>query len=92
MIIRLRAFAQFKELIGNDLLVELKEGMSVMMLLRQLADNKPDVHEAFFDQSGELKEYVILMVNKKRIPRDHTVEYALHNGDEVAVFPPVAGG
>jgi hypothetical protein len=31
MIIRLRAFAQFKELIGNDLLVELKEGMSVMM-------------------------------------------------------------
>jgi molybdopterin synthase sulfur carrier subunit len=92
MIIRVRAFAQFKELIGNDLLVELKEGMSVMMLLHQLADNKPDVHEAFFDQSGELKEYVILMVNKKRIPRDHTVEYALHNGDEVAVFPPVAGG
>jgi len=92
MIIRVRAFAQFKELIGNDLEVELREGTDVMMLLRQLADNKPKVHEAFFDQSGELKEYVILMVNRKRIQRDHAAGYTLHEGDEVAVFPPVAGG
>jgi molybdopterin synthase sulfur carrier subunit len=92
MIIRVRAFAQFKELIGNDLEVELREGTDVMMLLRQLADNKPKVHEAFFDQSGELKEYVILMVNRKRIQRDQAAGYTLHEGDEVAVFPPVAGG
>jgi sulfur-carrier protein len=92
MIIRVRAFAQFKELIGNDLQVELREGTDAMMLLRQLADNKPKVHEAFFDPSGELKEYVILMVNRKRLQRDQAEGYTLHEGDEVAVFPPVAGG
>jgi sulfur-carrier protein len=92
MIIRMRAFAQFKELIGNDLQVEIREGSAVMMLLRQLAVNNPKVQEAFFDPSGDLKEYVILMVNRKRIHRDQAEGVTLHEGDEVAVFPPVAGG
>jgi molybdopterin synthase sulfur carrier subunit len=92
MIIRVRAFAQFKELIGNDLQVELEEGGGVMTLLHQLADNNPNAYDAFFEQSGELKEYVILMVNRERIQRDQVAGFTLHNGDEVAVFPPVAGG
>jgi molybdopterin synthase sulfur carrier subunit len=92
MIIRVRAFAQFKELIGNELQVDLQEGTDLMLLLRQLADKRPEVHEAFFAPSGELKEYVILMVNRKRIQRDQAAGYTLHEGDEVAVFPPVAGG
>jgi|WetSurMetagenome_2_1015567.scaffolds.fasta_scaffold41047_2 sulfur-carrier protein len=92
MIIRMRAFAQFKELIGNDLQVEIREGADVMVLLRQLAGNNPKVQEAFFDPSGDLKEYVILMVNRKRIQRDQAEGVTLHEGDEVAVFPPVAGG
>jgi molybdopterin synthase sulfur carrier subunit len=92
MIVRVRAFAQFKDLIGNDLPVELSDGTPVMELLHQLCRNRASAREALFEPSGVLKEYVIIMVNRKRIPHEQAGLYPLHNGDEVAVFPPVAGG
>lgn len=92
MIVRLRAFAQFKELIGNDLPVELAEGTDIMGLFQQRVAGRPEAVAALFESSGRLKEHVILMVNRKRVSHDQAGDIVLHDGDEVAIFPPVAGG
>ena len=45
-----------------------------------------------FENDGSLKPYVILMINGKRVDRKATADIPLHDGDEVALLPPVAGG
>ena len=47
---------------------------------------------ALFDESGKVREYVILMKNRKDIDSFEGLETTLSDGDEVAILPPVAGG
>ncbi len=41
---------------------------------------------------GALRDYVILMRNGVRIEHDEAEATPVEDGDELAVFPPVAGG
>ncbi len=91
MRIRVRAFASFREILGRDTEVELKDGSIVRDLLEVLASSSPKLKEAAFDDSGNLLDYVLLMINRKRIDR-FRLDAELKDGDEVAIFPPVAGG
>ena len=91
MRIRVRAFASFREILGRDTEVELKEGSTVRDLLEALASSSPKLKVAAFDDSGNLLDYVLLMINRKRIDR-FCLDAELKDGDEVAIFPPVAGG
>jgi sulfur-carrier protein len=92
MMIKVKAFASFREILGRDLEIEMRPGSTVSDLLSELARTNRRFKDAAFDDSGRLKDYVLLMKNKKRIDplQDLTVE--LTDGDEIAVFPPVAGG
>jgi sulfur-carrier protein len=89
--IAVRAFASFREILGKELYLDLKEGSTVEDLLETLTFSNQELKEVAFDDSGVLKDYVLLMVNRKRI--DHSrLNAELKDGDEVAIFPPVAGG
>ena len=91
MRIKVLAFASFKEILGKETLLDLDEGSTVKDLLERLALGNRKLREAAFDESGNLKDYVLLMVNRKRI--DHSdLNFSLKDGDEAAIFPPVAGG
>ena len=89
MRINVRAFASFREILGREIVLDLKEGATVQDLLRVLAEANKEFKEAAFDRSGAVRDYVLLMKNKKRIDSPHE---ELCAGDEVAIFPPVAGG
>ena len=41
---------------------------------------------------GALRDYVIVMRNGRRIEHDEAEATPVEDGDELAVFPPVAGG
>ena len=92
MMVKVRAFASFREILGREQEIDMRPGSTVSDLLSDLARTNRRFKDAAFDDSGRLKDYVLLMKNKKRIDplQDLTIE--LTEGDEIAVFPPVAGG
>ncbi len=92
MKVKVRAFASFREILGREREIELKDGSTVADLLGNLATASQRFKEAAFDDSGQLKDYVLLMKNRKRIDSQQDLKSELTEGDEVAVFPPVAGG
>ena len=92
MKIKVLAFAAFGEILGREREVELKEDASVRELLETLASIVPGFREAAFEPSGILRDYVLLMVNRKRIDPERDLSRILVEGDELAIFPPLAGG
>ncbi len=92
MIVRVRAFANFKDILGRDLNVGLKDNSTVKDLLDNLSISHQGFRSAIFDESGQVKEYIILMKNRKNIDFLSGLETKLSEGDEVAILPPVAGG
>ena len=92
MIVYIKAFANFREILGRDSQVELDDGSKVRELLDRLCLSQQRLKSALFDESGKVREYVILMKNRKDIDSFDGLETTLSDGDEVAILPPVAGG
>ena len=92
MRVKVLAFASFREILGREREVELKEKASVKELLEKLASSSPGFREAAFEPNGLLRDYVLLMVNRKRINAEKDLSRILADGDELAIFPPLAGG
>jgi sulfur-carrier protein len=92
MRIKVRAFANFREILGRELGLDVKEGATISDLMEQLCLSRPRLRPAAFDESGGLRDYVIIMMNRKNIDSLMGLNTVLSEGDEVAIFPPVAGG
>ncbi len=92
MTVKIRFFARFRELLGNDLITEVKAGTMFTPLITTLAQKNPEGYSALFDENGAFREFVILMKNGKRVDIADAAQTPVEDGDEIAVFPPVAGG
>lgn len=92
MIVQVRSFANFRSILGKDLIVNLENGSTVKDLLDNLSASYQGFRSAIFDESGQVKGYVILMKNRKNIDSLGGLETELSEGDEVTILPPVAGG
>ncbi len=92
MLVKVRAFAGFREILGKERELDAREGSTIADLLNELASFSSDFKESAFDDSGRLQDYVLLMFNRKRIDPRQDLSQEVHEGDELAIFPPVAGG
>jgi molybdopterin synthase sulfur carrier subunit len=92
MHVTLRFFARFGELLGNLREIEGEDGMSIAGLVRHTATGNSAGYAAIFDENGAFRDFVIVMHNKKRIRLQDAATIRISEGDEIAVFPPVAGG
>ncbi|AGB03458.1 MoaD/ThiS family protein [Methanoregula formicica] len=92
MKVTLRFFARFRELLGTDIIVEPHDGTRLADLVAEVAQKNTDGYAAIFDEQGAFREFVILMRNKKRVETAEAGTITVTDGDEIAVFPPVAGG
>lgn len=92
MKVRLILFAPFSEIFNTaEREIELYGKCNVQELLHTLCDSS-DRRRKIFDESGELKPYVTILKNGKSIRALDGVQTKLEDGDELALFPPVAGG
>lgn len=92
MMIRLKAFARFRDLLGGMTEVELPEGSTVFELLKKLATRSTDLQDQIFDASGKIRDDVNVMINGRHFESLEGSETLLADGDEVALFPAVVGG
>jgi molybdopterin synthase sulfur carrier subunit len=92
MTVKVRFFARFRELLGTDIPAEPEDGTTLHSLVRDIAQKKKEGYDAIFDENGNFREFVIVMQNGKRVEHEDAAVVRVADGDEVAVFPPVAGG
>jgi len=92
MNVRVRFFARFRELLGTDILAAPAEGTVLADQIREIARKNSEGYAAIFDDQGDFREFVIVMRNGKRIETTDAGTTTLVDGDEIAIFPPVAGG
>lgn len=92
MKVKIRFFAQFRELLGTDIVVEPSSDTLVSSLIKEIAQKNKEGYDAIFDETGNFREFVILMRNGKRLDNSDANKTKIVDGDEIALFPPVAGG
>jgi len=92
MSVKVRFFARFRELLGTDIITEPGNGTVLANLVRDIAQKNKEGYAAIFDEQGSFREFVIVMRNGKRVEIADAGKTAVADGDEIAVFPPVAGG
>ena len=92
MTVKIRFFARFRELLGTDITREPENGMTLLALVRDIAQERKEGYDAIFDEHGNFREFVIVMRNGKRVEHADSAAFRVLDGDEIAVFPPVAGG
>jgi molybdopterin synthase sulfur carrier subunit len=90
MQIELRFFANFREAVGQKTVQrEYENDPQAGDVLRQLSE---EFTEMDLFEDGELREYLTILRNGTDITHLDGLETALEDGDELSVFPPVAGG
>jgi molybdopterin synthase sulfur carrier subunit len=92
MIVHIKAFANFRDILGRDLEMDIEYGSTIKELLDSLCASHQRMKSALFDESGKVREYVILMKNRKDVESLEGLKTTLSEGDEVAILPPIAGG
>lgn len=92
MIVNLKTFARFREVFGGEKKLELRDGATLADLFDALKSCTEEERNCLFEDDGNLRKYVIVMKNKQRLKRDEIEGAVLSDGDEIALFPPVAGG
>lgn len=91
MRVKVKTFASFREIIGKrEIEVELKSNSSVRDLLEELCKHY-DLRALLFEGDA-LQKYIKILVNNEDVVFLQGLETKLKSGDEIALFPPVAGG
>ena len=91
MLVRVRSFAGFRNILGKEMEVELANESKVEDLLNILSSLKANLGPQLFDEAG-LREDVNIFVGGKNIASSESVRTMLKEGDVVALFPAAIGG
>lgn len=93
MHVTVRTIGPFTERLGFQELTITLNGRTVHDLLKQLCEERgTGFCETVFDEKGNLRRYIKLLVNGRGLHVLQGLETPLSEGDFVAIFPPVAGG
>ena len=92
MKITIRAFADYREIIGKEVELVLPEKKTIGSLLSDIGERHPELRRQMFVRTGELKEFINIFINGRNIAFLDKMATPLVDGDVIALFPPVAGG
>jgi MoaD family protein len=96
MKITIRSFLTLRDVMGDQSVLELEIGnLTLMELLYELADMFGDrFTQMVFDKAGKgLNQHIRILINGRHYSHiSQKLNTRLQEGDEVALFPPIAGG
>ena len=91
MIVKVKTFANLKEVFREKANLKLKEGAVLKDLLSSVY-LPPKALEVIIDESGNIKPSILILKNGKNIRLLRGLLTRLEDGDKVSIFPPVCGG
>ncbi|AKB81414.1 Molybdenum cofactor biosynthesis protein MoaD [Methanosarcina barkeri 3] len=92
MKIRIKTFAQIKDVLGADSLIECQDDTSMSELLKVLRKRAGKSEDQLFSRDGELHGNLVLMMNGARVFKEDIDSLILSEGDEITLLSPVSGG
>ncbi len=92
MKIRVKTFAQIKDILGADSFLECQDGISMKELLNTLRERAGKSEDQLFSRDGNLCSNLVLIMNGARIYEEEIDSLKLSEGDEITLFSPVSGG
>ncbi|MEX0801026.1 MAG: ubiquitin-like small modifier protein 1 [Dehalococcoidia bacterium] len=81
----------FRRFAGNQTHVR-AEGSNVAEVLNDLGQRYPTLRHLIFDEADEVPGHINIYVNNQEIETLDGTRTPLHEGDEIAVIPAIAGG
>ena len=87
-----RAFADFRAILGAQTEVMLAQGRTVRDLLEVLSESHNGFREKVFDSEGRLSEGIDIIINGRNVGYTKSLPAELQDGDQVFFFPPLSGG
>ncbi len=91
MIVKVKTFANLKEVFREKANLKLKEGAVLKDLLSPVY-LPPKALEVIIDESGNIKPSILILKNGRNIRLLRGLLTRLEDGDKVSIFPPVCGG
>ncbi|MBN1547580.1 MAG: MoaD family protein [Syntrophaceae bacterium] len=92
IVVNVRAFAHFRDILGAKKPVVLAQGHSVRDLLEVLSEINTDFREKAFDSQGRLSNEIYIIINGRNVGHTRNLKMELQDGDQVFIFPPLSGG
>ena len=92
--VKVKIFFSFKAGLDSKGTVEVQvpENATVKSLIDQLVERFPELEEKMFEKPGELKRFIQIRLNQKRINRPGGLSAKLQQGDEILILPKLGGG
>lgn len=89
----IKVFANFREICGaKTVMLTVEEGQSIFSVLNQLIEQFPLMNVGLFTKEKQVKPLVHVFINGKNIIHLKGLSTPLKTTDQIALFPPVAGG
>jgi len=92
MKISVRFFSEYGELLGNEVMVDAKEGLVLSDLIANVSEKNKEGYDAIFDGKGNIREFVVLVKNGRQITMTEAEKTPVAEGDDIVVLPPISGG
>ena len=90
---RVRLYGTLRDAVGaNRVPVTVPRDGTVGGALTDLCRQFPALKPRLFDDDGALQPYVLVAVSGKDIRDGGGLDHPVGSGDEIAIFPPSAGG
>ncbi|MBB5173488.1 ubiquitin-like small modifier protein 1 [Texcoconibacillus texcoconensis] len=89
----IRLFATFRDICGaKSINVPFDDGKTIGAILDDVFVQFPTMKEELFDENNHLRPHVHVFVNGKNIIHLDGLKTKVNTDDQLALFPPVAGG
>jgi sulfur-carrier protein len=89
----IKVFANFREICGGKTVtLPINDGQSILSVLTQLIERFPLMDEELFTEEKKLKPLVHVFINGRNIIHLEGLTTPVKETDQIALFPPVAGG